>query len=133
MVSFLLLFIYIEGLIWWLVVKNLPVKGGGMGSISGQGRSPEGGNGNQLQCSCLESPMDRGAWRLQSMMSQSQTQLSNQVHIYFFPKYSWYIMLYVIAVSEWVSEWKSLSCVRLFVIPWTIQSMEFSRPDYWSR
>ena len=88
MVSFLLLFIYIEGLIWWLVVKNLPVKGGGMGSISGQGRSPEGGNGNQLQCSCLESPMDREAWRLQSMMSQSQTQLSNQVHIYFFPKYS---------------------------------------------
>ena len=27
--------------------------------------------------------------------------------------------------------WKSLSCVRLFVTPWTIQSMEFSRPEYW--
>ena len=27
---------------------------------------------------------------------------------------------------------KSLSRVRLFVIPWTIQSMEFSRPEYWS-
>ena len=28
--------------------------------------------------------------------------------------------------------WKSLSCVRLFVTPWTIQSMDFSRPEYWS-
>ena len=27
---------------------------------------------------------------------------------------------------------KSLSCVRLFVTPWTIQSMEFYRPEYWS-
>ena len=29
-------------------------------------------------------------------------------------------------------KWKSLSRVRLFVTPWTIQSMEFSRPEYWS-
>ena len=29
----------------------------------GSGRSPGGGNGNPLQCSCLENPMDRGAWR----------------------------------------------------------------------
>ena len=29
-------------------------------------------------------------------------------------------------------KWKSLSCVHLFVTPWTIQSMEFSRPEYWS-
>ena len=32
------------------------------GSISGLGRSPEGGNGNPLQYSCPENPMDRGAW-----------------------------------------------------------------------
>ena len=30
-------------------------------------------------------------------------------------------------------KWKSLSCVQLFVTPWTKQSMEFSRPEYWSR
>ena len=30
------------------------------------------------------------------------------------------------------SQWKSLSHVRLFVTPWTTQSMEFSRPEYWS-
>ena len=35
-------------------------------------------------------------------------------------------------MSEWVSEWKSLSRVWLFATPWTIQSMEFSRPEYWS-
>ena len=29
-------------------------------------------------------------------------------------------------------KWKSFSCVWLFAIPWTIQSMEFSRPEYWS-
>ena len=35
---------------------------------------------------------------------------------------------------RWYSEvkWKSLSCVRLFVTPWAIQSMKFSRPEYWS-
>ena len=33
-----------------------------LGSIPGLGRSPGGGNGNPLQYSCLESPMDRGAW-----------------------------------------------------------------------
>ena len=34
-----------------------------VGSIPGSGRSPGGGHSNQLQCSCLENPMDRGAWR----------------------------------------------------------------------
>ena len=33
------------------------------GSIPGWGRSPGGGNGNPLQYSCLENPMDRGAWQ----------------------------------------------------------------------
>ena len=35
---------------------------GGAGSIPGLGRSPGGGNGNLLQCSCLANPVDRGAW-----------------------------------------------------------------------
>ena len=34
---------------------------GDAGSIPGSGRSPGEGNGNPLQCSCLENPMDRGA------------------------------------------------------------------------
>ena len=36
---------------------------GDLGSIPGLGRSPGEGNGNPLQFSCLENPMDRGAWR----------------------------------------------------------------------
>ena len=35
---------------------------GDLGSIPGSGRSPGEGNGNSLKYSCLESPMDRGAW-----------------------------------------------------------------------
>ena len=35
-----------------------------------------------------------------------------------------------ICVFQW--RWKSLSPVRFFATPWTIQSMEFSRPEYWS-
>ena len=40
------------------------------GSIPGPGRSPGGGHGNPLQYSCLEYPMDRGAWWVQSIASQ---------------------------------------------------------------
>ena len=49
-----------------LAVKNTPVNAGDvrdMGSIPGSGRSPGGGHGSPLQYSCLENPMDRGAWR----------------------------------------------------------------------
>ena len=48
-----------------LVVKNPPTNGGDireLGSIPGLGRSPGGQHGNLLQYSCLENPMDRGAW-----------------------------------------------------------------------
>ena len=43
------------------VVKNSPANAGEMGSIPGLGRSPAEGNGNPLQYSCLENPMDREA------------------------------------------------------------------------
>jgi len=49
-----------------LVIKNPSANAGDirdMGSIPGPGRSPGGGHGNPLQHSCLENPMDRGAWQ----------------------------------------------------------------------
>ena len=46
-----------------MVKKNLPANAGDLGSISGSGRFPGEGNGYPLQCSCLENPMDSGAWR----------------------------------------------------------------------
>ena len=47
-----------------LVVQNLPSNAGKQrGGFPGSGRSPGGGNGNPLQYSYLENPMDREAWR----------------------------------------------------------------------
>ena len=50
-----------------LVVNNPPASAGDLRdrcSIPGLGRSPEGGHGNSLQYSCLENPMDSGAWQV---------------------------------------------------------------------
>ena len=44
-------------------VKNPPANAGDMGLIPGLGRSPGGGNGNPLQHSCLQDPMNRGTWQ----------------------------------------------------------------------
>ena len=66
------------------MVKNLPANAGDTGNVDstpGLGRSPGGGNGNSLQYSCLESPMDRGAWRdLVHGVAKSQTRLSDLAH-----------------------------------------------------
>ena len=62
-----------------LVVKNLPANAGGIQDMSltpGLGRSPPGGHGHPLQYSCLENPMDRGAWwAIVYGMAKSQTRL----------------------------------------------------------
>ena len=45
------------------MVKNLPANAGDMGLIPGSEISPEVGNDNLLQYSCLGNPLDRGAWQ----------------------------------------------------------------------
>ena len=52
----------LSGLPWWLSSKEFTCYAGDGGSIPGSGRSPGGADGNQPQYSCLENPMDRGAW-----------------------------------------------------------------------
>ena len=55
-----------SGLPWWLSGKESTCNAGvtgEMGSIPGSGKSTGGGNGNPLQYSCLENPMDKGAWQ----------------------------------------------------------------------
>ena len=63
------------------VIRNLPANEGGtedVGSIPGSGRSPGAGNGNPLQYSCLENPMDREAWQATvHRVAKSRTQLSD--------------------------------------------------------
>ena len=70
---------YRMGLPRWLSGKESACNAGDpgdMGSIPGSGRSPGGGNGNPLQYSCLENPMDRGAWRATvHEVAKSQTKL----------------------------------------------------------
>ena len=61
------------------MVKNLPVMQETRVQSLGLGRSPEEGNGNPLQYSCLENSMDRGAWRVTVRgVAKSQTQPSNE-------------------------------------------------------
>ena len=70
------------------MVKNQSVNAGDgrdAGLILGSGRSPGGGHGNPLQCSCLENPMDRRArWATVHRFTKNQAQLkqlSTHTHI----------------------------------------------------
>ena len=70
-----------------LVVKNPPADAGDRrdeGSIPGSGRSPGGGRGNPFQYSCLENPMDKGAWWARvHKVTNSWTRLKRQhTHIH---------------------------------------------------
>ena len=62
------------------MVKNLSANAGDirdMGSIPESGRAPGGGHGNPLQYSCLENPVDRGAWwATVHGVAKSQTELN---------------------------------------------------------
>ena len=79
-----------------LAVKKSACNSGDTGSICGSGRSPRKGRGNLLQYSCLENPMDRGAWWAMAMglqrvghnlVTEQQQQLGIKVlfHLHFPP------------------------------------------------
>ena len=71
------------------MVKNLPANAGDAGdtgSIPESGSSPGGRNGNPLQDSCLQNPMDRGAWRaiahgVKKELDMTKQQNSNNVYV----------------------------------------------------
>ena len=78
------------------MVKNPPGSAGDMGSVPGSGRSLGKGNGNPLQYSCLENPMNRGAWQaIVHGVTKSQTQLSTHTH-----KHIKYRLFYLLMVSS---------------------------------
>ena len=72
------------GLLKWLSGKNLPANvgaAGAMGWIPGLGRSPGGGNGNTLQYSYQDNPMDRGTWwATVYWVAKNWTELSMKTH-----------------------------------------------------
>ena len=67
------------------MVKNLPTNAGNSGdtgSIPGSGKFSGGGNGNLLQYSCLEKPMNTGAWQaIGHGVTKSRTRLSTYTHL----------------------------------------------------
>jgi len=89
----------ILGLPRWLSGKESACNAGNardVGSIPGSGRSPEGGNSNPLQYSCMENPMGRGAWQaIVHRIAKSRTRLNTHA----------------------LSSVQSFCCVQLFAIP----------------
>ena len=103
------------------------------GSVPASGRSPRVGNGNPLQYSCLENPMDRETWwAVVHRVAKSQTQMTDWTH------------------TELVSQCAKLlqSCLTLYnpmdciahQVPWILQAkilewaaMSFSRGSSWPR
>ena len=69
--------ILIIGLPWWLRGKESSCSAGDQGLIPSWVRSSGEGSGNALQDSCLENPMDRGAWWATVHAAKSRTQLSD--------------------------------------------------------
>ena len=64
------------------MVKESACQSGDMGLIPGSGRSPAGGNGNPLQYSSLDNPMDRGVWQATVHgVAKSQTGLNAHLFI----------------------------------------------------
>ena len=83
-----------------LLVKNWPANAGDrrdVGLIPGSGRSPGEGSGNPLHYSCLENPMDRGAWwATVNAVAKSQTQLSDFSSLHFFTVLTEHLLGYCI-------------------------------------
>ena len=84
------------------MVKNLPVNPGDVrdaGSIPGSERTPGEGNGNTLQCSCLENPMDREAWwATQGCKESDMTEATAYAHASTFCHMSWELGKYATVI-----------------------------------
>ena len=78
----------IYGLPRWCSGKDPACNAGGAGDVTltpGSGRPPGEAKDNAVQCSCLESSMDRRAWRATVHgVTERWTQLSNWAHVYLY-------------------------------------------------
>ena len=74
---------YYKGFPEGSAVKNLSVNAGAEGSIPESGRAPGEGNGNPLQYSCLENPMDGGAWCTAVHGGREEPDRTERLHFHF--------------------------------------------------
>ena len=90
------------------MVRNPPVKTRGTKDsclIPGSGRSPGVGTGNPLQYSCLENPMDWGAWwAADHGVAESQTRLNNWVTTHSSTTMLWLFLVYIKVIRFYVGE-----------------------------
>ena len=114
-------------------VKASVCNAGEPGSILESGRSPGEGNGNPLQYSCLESPMDRGAWRATVHgVAKSRTRLSDFTHslrlvIMFLPSSKHLLMSWLQSPSAVILEPPKIKSVTVSRFP--IYYHEVMGPD----
>ena len=81
--------------------KESACNAGHLGSIPGLGRSPEGGNGNPFQYSCLKNPKDRGAWEATvHWITKSRTHWATNFHFH--------IYTHSILYLHW--PWRKMGC-----------------------
>ena len=104
------------------VVKNLPANAwdlGDMGLIPGLGRSAGEGNGNPLQDSYLENPMDREAWGLVHGVTKSWTQFS--IHTCTFNPFTFKVIIYMYIPIFLIT--LDLFCGRFSCVLWQMENI----------
>ena len=98
-------------------VKVSAWNAGDLGSIPGSGRSPGEGNGNPLQYSCLENPMEGGAWwTTVHGVAKSRTRLSDFTHsLIIFHIFFCYGLSQILNIVPWLSV--RPCCLSILYIP----------------
>ena len=105
-----------------LVIKNLPANAGdtrGVGLIPGLRRSLGVENGNPFQYSCLENPMDRGAWRA-TVHGAAKSQISLSTHTHNLLLRENILIIVLAAICIWQQESKYLSFILPMILNMTL-------------
>ena len=113
---------------WHQHDKECTCNAGDLGWIPRLGRSPGGGHGNPLQYSCLENPMDKGAWRATVHgVTKTQTRLSNK-----HSRFKCVCKIFGFAVLKTFSKTHRICCTRRFyALPFSLKNRPRAFPVPW--